>query len=462
MLRTSKLNISINTDNKEVPLYAQVTSKVKDMIRTGILKPGEVLPGSREMALNLNVSRKTTLRAFEELVVEGWLEIKDRVGVFVADNLVTNPEGKRIEIAETHSLILEVDDGLPDTKLLPYADYSRLYRQAFIRAAKWQQCSIVEPQGSENLRRVLSASMCHERGVNINNDEMMISRGSQQAIFIIAHTLLKPGDTIIMENPCYQRACDTFEEAGIKVVKIEVDEEGINIDRLRPVLEVVNAKAIYLTPRYQYPTVVTLSAIRRRRLVEMIKKYNMLLIEDDFGSMFKYRGAHLLPFSHYLDKEHFVYVGTFSKIFAPVVRIGYVASCEENIKKMVKYREMLDITGDRIIEKALYDLIESGVLRRHMRHANKIYSERLDRLCSLIDKELKGKIIYKKPNGGLSIWLKVVKRTTKKQLDEELLSRGIKLPLFELANGNVGIRIGFASLSDNNIDYLINMLKSVL
>ena len=459
MLRQSALNISINTENKEVPLYLQVSNKVKEMIRTGILKPGEALPGSRELAVSLNVSRKTTLRAMEILVAEGWLEMKDRVGVFVSNAKGSSDEEKTIE---TSMSSLVVDDGSPDTKLLPYLEYSRFYRQALIRAAKWRQMGICSPKGNENLRNILSASMCHERGVNINNEEILITQGSQMALYLISQVLLKKGDTVVMENPCNKNAYDVFVASGMNVVQIEVDDEGISIDRLRPILEVVPVKAIYLTPRFQYPTNVTLSITRRHRLAEMIKKYNLLLIEDDFGCMFKYRGSHLLPLSHYLNKENFVYVGTFSKIFDSYIRIGYVAASEKAINKMADYRRLIDLQGDKITERTLFELIDSGVLRRHVRSAGKIYGERLNKISSLINENLAGKVIYKKPSGGLSIWIQIIKRITRDQLEEILNSRGIQMPLFELTNGKVGIRIGFATLSDNDMIFLVNVLKSIL
>ena len=461
MNKSNIFDFSLELNNKETPIYQQIVGKILNLIDSGILKSGEPIPSSRELSRTLNVSRKTILTAMDILVFSGYLTNKERVGLFVTEN---HPLKKKVETPKVSSDIMTIDDGFPDTKLLPYLEFSRSYRQAFNRAAKWQQLGYFDPRGYEPFRGKLVSMLCHERGLNIDLPELCITRGSQMALYLSAHALFSPGDTIILERPCYHRAYEVFESAGLNVVQVDVDENGVNVDEIEKLLfENHSIKALYLTPRYQYPTTVTLSQSRREKLAELIKRYCLTLIEDDFGSMFNYSSnTHLLPFSHMLDKHNFVYIGTFSKIFAPAIRTGYVVSCKENIDKMANLRTLIDIQGDKISERAMFELIENGEVHRHLKRVIRTYHEKLDFIARLITEKLSDKVLFAKPKGGLSVWVEVKKYIPAKELEEKILHRNISIPVFELSGNRVGFRIGFASMSEENISFLINILNRIL
>lgn len=201
----------------------------------------------------------------------------------------------------------------------------------------------------------------------------------------------------------------------------------------------VGLKAVFLTPRHQYPTTVTLSLKRRKHVCGLSEKYGFIVIEDDFGAEFQFSGKRLLPLSAMLDKGRYIYIGTFSKIFAPAVRVGYVVADSEMAGKMADYRSLIDMQGDSVAEHALCELYESKDMQRHIRRTS-----------------------FKKPYGGLAIWLKLDVSASAAAVEKEFWNRGIRIPVFPLPGGGAGLRVGYASLSADETKELVAAIDSVV
>lgn len=464
MLRPWQLNLNIEVENKNMPMYRALAAEVQRLIESGTLKPGDALPGSRDLARHLGISRKTVVSAMEQLVLSGWVENKERVGLFVKGGTDCNLHGSDqpdtalpVPGAEACKAKLVVDDGIPDTQLVPYAELSRAYRQFFNRAAKWKMLGYSDPRGSQAFRQAIAKAMCHGRSLCVSEEELLITRGSQQALYLTAHALLSPGDAVAIEWPTYQNALRAFESAGLEIVPVPVDAEGLHVDRLVEALEQhSNVRALYVTPRLQYPTTVTMSPVRRRQLAEVVTRHNLLVIEDDYDCYFRFSGQPLLPLSAMLPKGNYVYISTATKVLAPSVRTGYLASSPQMIQRLTQYRSLVDIQGDIIMERALLELIESGDVRRHIRRVLKVYNERLDYISHSIQRELKGKVCYHRPVGGLAIWIEMLHDPT-----PYLRDRGIDATILSLSSGRFGMRIGYASMSKENVDLLISALSEL-
>lgn len=466
MLRQWNFEIELELDNKQVPVYKQLAAQIQKMIETGILKTGDLLPGGRKMAQKLNISRKTVLSAMELLVFSGWLENRERVGLFVRNPQQTSKKSPQHAAIvsplpkDTSSTVpapsLVINDGYPDTQILPFKELSCAFRQLFNRAARWQMLGYNDPLGNVKLRTALSQGICYERGLQTRIEQLMLTRGSQQALYLVTHVLLHPGDAVVVEDPGYLNARRAFESGGLRVLPVPVDKEGLQTDKLRELLATESGiRALYVTPRYQYPTTVTLSSVRRRKLAELVNAHNLLVIEDDFGCNFQFTEHHLKPLSALLSPEHFIYIGTFSKILAPALRLGFVVTTQEFIKQMGDYRQLVDMQGDNVMERAILDLIEKGELKRHIRRASKVYRERLQYATTLIRKELGNNVIFKKPDGGLALWMEFEDNPT-----ERLAQCGISATIEKLANQRFGLRVGYASMQSEEIARLIIALKS--
>ena len=465
MLRQWNFEIELELDNKQVPVYKQLAAKIQQMIETGILKNGDLLPGGREIAQKLHVSRKTVLSAMELLVYSGWLENRERVGLFVRNpqhNAPQTAQQAAVVLPQPHAPVmvvpvpsLVINDGYPDTKILPFKELSSAFRQLFNQAARWHMLGYNDPLGNVKLRTALSQGICHERGLQTSIEQLMLTRGSQQALYLVAHVLLHPGDAVVVEDPGYLNARRAFESGGLRVLPVSVDKEGLQTDKLRELLATESGiRALYVTPRYQYPTTVTLSSARRRQLVELVNAHNLLVIEDDFGCNFQFTEHHLKPLSVLLSPEHYIYIGTFSKILAPALRLGFVVTTPEFIKQMGDYRQLVDMQGDNVMERAILDLIENGELKRHIRRASKIYRERLQYATELIRKELGEKVCYKKPDGGLAFWLEFPADPA-----DRLVQSGISVSIVKLSDQRFGMRVGYASMQKDEMERLIMALR---
>lgn len=435
------------------------------MIESGILKSGDLLPGGRQLAQELNISRKTVLSAMEVLIFSGWLENRERVGLFVRNPKTLLPKESNKKVTNTQhqekpkttaSPIIVINDGFPDTQLLPFKDLSSAFRQIFNQAARRHMLGYTDPLGNIKLRTTLAQGVCHERGLHATPEQMLLTRGSQQALYLVAHVLLQPGDAVVTECPGYHNAQKAFESAGLRIFHVPVDEEGIQTEKLKELLsQESNIKAIYLTPRYQYPTTVTLSAVRRRQLAEIVINHNLLVVEDDFGCHFEFSDHHIKPFSVLLPPENYIYIGTFSKILVPAIRLGFINTTQEFISKIGEYRQMVDMQGDNVMELAILDLIETGKLKRHIRKASKVYRERLEYACKLIKHELGMRVSFSRPHGGLALWIGLPFDPT-----ERLARNGISCKIECLEEGKrYGLRIGYASMQNEDIEYVVKALK---
>jgi GntR family transcriptional regulator/MocR family aminotransferase len=473
MIRPWKLEFEI--DKKlEKAVYLQIADTIITDIRSGRLKTGDALPGSRNMALMLKINRNTVVEAYQVLINEEWVISKERKGIFVSDQLPILQErlstGK-IETEENSSVfpkaIINFDDGHPDSKIAPVTELARAYRQIFSRKAKWQMMGYGNEHGDIEFRKAISQMLNHQRGMHINENEISITRGSQMAMFLTAQSLLKLGDQVIVEDPGYKPAWKAFEYAGAELLPVAVDKDGISIKELEKLLiENKNIKAIYITPHRQYPTTVTLSLARRLELIELSNKHGITIIEDDYDNEFHFGYRPILPVSSFPELNSYVYVGTLSKVVAPALRIGYLVCKDQNlIQKVGDLRKIIDVQGDVIMEQAVLQLIKDGAVKKHIKKATVHYKNKRDLVHDLLKKYLKEITDYIVPEGGLAFWI-----VPKIELDWDLftaslLEKSINIihpKQYSYDNIINGFRLSYGSLSEEQLEDSIKIMADVL
>jgi len=470
MLRPWEFEIQLNKKSDKA-LYLQIADAIINAIKSGNLTSGNALPGSRQLAGLVNVNRNTVIEALDVLIAEGWLITMDRKGTFIADILPevirnTKNQEKTTVIIEEAKPHLVFDDGLPDSRLAPMNDLARAYREIFNRKSRWQIMGYSNELGDIEFRKAIVQMLNFKRGMNVSPDQICITRGSQMAMYLAAHSLFTNGDYVMIENPGYKPAWEAFENAGASLLPVNVASDGLNVDEVEAYLQQYKTiKAIYVTPHHQFPTTVTMSLKKRLKLIELSNQYGFTIIEDDYDNEFHFGQRPILPISSYSNAENFIYIGTLSKIVAPALRIGYLASSAEIVQKVAKHRKIIDVQGDNIMEEAILNLINEGKIKRHLKKTNLIYKTKRDLFEALCNQHLKDKVTFTKPEGGLAFWMVPSAKTDTKAVCEKLLSKGIKLmdpEKFSYGSPVSGFRLGYASLTEQQMEEGIIALSKLL
>lgn len=458
------------------PLFINLAGSIIREIERGRLKPGDRLPGTRALAGALGVHRNTVDAAYQELVLQAWLVPEASRGTFVARDLPdlgirtwgapTKTQTSPLK-ARSPLIPLKFSDGAPDARLMPGVELARAFRRAVSAAGLRMLTGYGDPRGAPPLRSALARYLSSERGLTVDADDILVARGSQMALFLVAGAALKPGEAVAVEDPGYPLAWKAFRAAGARVVGAPVDAHGLNMDRLETLLDQdTGIRAVYVTPHHQYPTTVTLGAGRRLRLLDLARRRGLTLIEDDYDHEYRFEGRPVLPLAARAQAEdRVIHIGSVSKLLAPALRIGYATGTPDLLKKMTNLREAIDRQGDVPLEHALAKLIDEGDLSRHARKARKVYEQRRDLLSDEITALLGDAVAFDRPAGGLALWLKVdasIDASAWAAAAERaglLLTHGGQLRLDEDREINA-FRLGFASLDEAELKRAVKLLES--
>lgn len=461
------------TDDQGAPLFLRIAHAVVRDIERGRLAPGGKLPGTRSLAAELGVNRNTVVAAYDDLALQGWITLQPSRGAIVALDLPapdpggasTQDKARNATPIAAHrpapveaSSHLVFSDGTPDPRLVPRAELARAFRRALGSSAFLTPSGYGDPGGSLRLRVALAEWLTSTRALAVGPNDILLTRGSQMALFLAARAVASSGQAIAVEDPGYPLAWAAFRAAGTRIVGVPVDREGINIDALAELATRDRSiRAVLVTPHHQYPTTTTLSAGRRLALLRLAAAQGWTVIEDDYDHEYRYEGRPVLPLaasSPLGGINSVVYVGSLSKMFAPGLRLGYAVAAPSVLSAMRGEREAIDRQGDVPLEEAVAELLQDGELRRHARKARKVYLERRDLLVAALRRELGDALSFDVPAGGLAVWARV-----HQDLDAELwarraLDRGLGVSAgarFSLAPDNTpnAFRLGFAALNPN-------------
>lgn len=414
-----------------VPLFQQIGRAIAADIRRGRLRPGDALPGTRTLARALGVQRLTVVAAFEDLVAEGWIVNQRARGAFVSTAL-PDPKPRRFTSqplltgmaertgfdllpAPVPELPYDVPRGSllfapcrPDVRLAP----GKLVGRAIRRAMAMPAGTLLQygpPQGHARLRTAVSRMLSSTRGVAAGPANVCITRGSQMALSLLARSLLRPGDVVAVEQLGYRSAWESFRQVGAKVIGVPVDGDGLRVDALEHAIVEHDVRAVYVTPHHQLPTTVTMSAGRRLKLLDLARAHRIAIIEDDYDHEFHYDGRPILPLASADTFGVVAYVGTFSKVLAPALRIGYVVAPIPLIERIAAHRSHIDTQGDQALEYAVAELLDEGEIQRHIRRVRREYCVRRDVLVAALRDHLGDRITFDVPAGGIALWVKVEK-----------------------------------------------------
>ena len=496
------LEISFRKDGEHSPLYRQLESEIIQLICRGVLQPGQALPSSRELAQRLRLNRKTVVATYEELNAQGWVETRERSGVYVSSHLpdsgvrsmnsnnkklirsrqpayrlVNRPSAIATRTEQNidrnakgkQSFLYKIDDGFPDPRIAPIEELVREYRR-FGKSRIANRLLMYGPeQGSYRLRVELAKFLNRTRGMQITEKEILITKGTAMAIYLTTQLLIRPGDTVFVPEPGYMDANQTFKLAGANLVFIPVDKEGMDVNRIELLCKKKAPKMIYVIPHHHRPTTVTMSAERRMRLMNLARKYGFALLEDDYDFDYHFTGQPLLPLASLDTSGNIIYVGSFCKSIAPGIRIGFLVAPEVVINEGAALRKLIDRQGEQLLEEAIAELLSAGDISRHIKKSHKVYLERLENTCRLLREQLGDYLTFDRPNGGLAIWAAYSKNISAGTVAENAGKLGL-----EIADGSRYffkpdtslphdfIRIGYCSLNETEMAGAIEIWKRAL
>lgn len=477
-----------------VPLHRQLYSRIRTLILSGQLAAGSRLPSTRALAASLSVSRNTVLAAVAQLCAEGYLEGRHGSGTYVAkqvpDELLKargNGAGVPRQTQAPRSLSARgaliagavrtplpaltpgrperpaFTIGLPDLESFPLAQWTRDLAQCWRRSPR-ELMRYNDPAGYRPLREAIATRLVTTRGVRCSADEVVIVTGSQQALEFAGRMLLDPGDPVWIEDPGYIGARAALIAAGARVIPVPVDQEGLDVDA--GMAREPAARLVFVTPSHQFPLGSTLSLARRLALIEWASRTGAWVLEDDYDSEFRYISRPLTALQGIDTEGRVIYVGTFSKVLFPALRLGYMVAPADLVDALVAAHMSTDIHAHILEQAGLAEFIQAGHLDRHVRRMRVTYAERQAVLVEAVKQQLTGFLDIEPSGSGLHLvgWLR-------NGLDDRVVSReaaahGVDVWPLSLHYVNPGpgsaILLGYAGMTPAEIRAGVQTLAMLL
>lgn len=468
-------------------IYRQLENQIRDAIWQGRLKAEERLPSTRILAKQLGIARNTVINAYEQLTVEGFLVTKHGSGTRVTadyphqnniDIKINNKSLtsiKKIILSERyrnlsfHELSIPSNDrnsaqpfraNMPEYDEFPSAQWTRLVtKQLRQKPSIWMEKS--HPCGYWPLREAIASYLGVSRALSTKPEQIVVSAGAQQAIELLAKTLINPGDVVCFEDPGYTHAAMVFELAGAKIVTIPVDDDGLNVDVLRQSVE--TAKLVYVTPASHFPLGTTLSQARRQALLQWAEEKRAIIIEDDYNGEYRYRGRALPTLHAMANDDRVIYIGSFSKLLFPAFRLGYMVVPSNLVEPLGTVRWLLDRHSSTLDQMVLTDFINQGHFSRHVRKMKILYAQRQEAMIEAAKEYLAGIVEIQTLDGGLHLvgWLHA-------EVTQESVLRAASIADIELMavsqfsfknTDKRGIIFGYAAYSVDQIYHSMKALR---
>lgn len=463
--------VRIELQKEQKRSYAkQLYLGFREKILSGELKASEKLPSTRELSDEFRISRNTVLTAYEMLKSEGLTRSVPGSGVYVGYGFGLAGPAQRMEGYRTPSLsdvkipedVISFDSGIPALDLFPRAKWNRFYTRALAEAPV-SALGYDDPQGRPELRRVLADYLKRSRGICCRPEQILVTSGAKQGLTLAAKCLLTSESQVLMEDPTNDNVRRIFSYHTGHLRPVPVDEGGIRTDLL-PVD--VDPALLFITPSHQFPMGGILSPERRLELIRFARQTGCYLVEDDYDSEFRYDGLPTRSLCE-LDGERVVYVGTFSKVLFPSLRLGYLVLPQPLVERCRELKRLGDHHTDSISQLALMRFAESGELQRHIQRMKKLYRRRRDALLEMLDAMFGDRVEVSGGAAGMHVTAKFRGADFSPELISRALEKGLYLVPVEhhalVKGGHTGeILLGYAHLGPEEMERGLTNLKGLL
>lgn len=449
---------SLNNESK-VPHYKQLYLFIRQEIQAGHIKAGTKLPSIRALSDALNISKTTTEEAYQQLIAEGYIVSKARVGYFSLppeDAFSDAPLSTRANpsyVAPLNNRSIEIDfhPARVDGDHFPRTLFKKLSNDVWNAYAN-TLLDYGDAFGEWGLRKTLADYLHHARGVRCTPQQIIIGSGIQYSIGVLIE-LLRSDTTIVgMEHPGYDKVLSAFRRAGVAVRPISLDSDGIDIDQLRA----SDVNLVYVTPSHQFPQGMVMPYYKRMQLLQWAKENGSFIIEDDYDGEFRY-GERPIPSLQGLDANHAViYIGTFSKSLSPSMRVNYMVLPPPLVEQFAARRHEWDSPVPRHHQLVLQAFMEQGHWERHVRRLRRVYRSKQTVLIQAIRAEMGERATIVGQGAGLHVLLDVNTDESKETLKQRADSAGVNVYFVFSTNAQeptaaVRVMLGFGGLSQDDI-----------
>ncbi|SCA54782.1 Transcriptional regulator [Candidatus Terasakiella magnetica] len=468
--------------HSKLPKYRVLYDLLREMVLSGLLVGGAVLPPSRSLAKQLKISRNTVNQSYEMLQSDGFLRSQQGSGVFVSEDVVDaqlisaeiEGEGEGdtpdisprvrewVSVRRRHGRVVNAQPfstGQPALDEFPFDIWARLLSRRWRLSGQALAVS-EDASGYLLLRQHLAAYLQTSRGVKCSPEQIMIVSGAQQGLDLIARVLWSEGARVLVEDPAFPGMDGVIRGSGAELVSAPVDQDGILIEGFD------NIKSYMVTPSRNYPLGVTMSLARRLNLLKEARRQQAWIVEDDFDSEFRFDGPPLSSLQG-LDRDgRVIYVGTFSRIIFPALRLGYLVLPQKLVEPFRVAKSYIDGHASIVHQAALADFFEEGYFSSHIRRMKKLYQERRGYLIERLEAELSEFVKILPADGGLHLCVVFKVDIDDVAFAAQLEKDGVTLrplsPFYRCVAPLRGMVMGFAGFDREKTDAALQIVKKNL
>lgn len=471
-------------------MYRQLYESVRRQILAGDLAPGQRVPSTRSLAQHLGVSRNTVAQTYNQLLSEGYFQTTVGSGTFVcnqipAELIEASPlrpsqtqEKKKRSLSTYGKSLAEFNPfSPPDPQASINFRYGRpaldefplsIWRQLLSRYCRSKYNTLdynLDLLGYRPLREAIASYLGRSRQVNCTAEQIIIVSGSQQAIDLTSRIFLEQGDAAAIENPGYLGARQAFSAQGAIIYPISVDTSGIVVDELHNNTN-QSVKLIYVTPSHQFPTGAIMSLARRIELLAWAKSNNTLIIEDDYDSEYRYVERPIPALKELDNNNSVLYMGTFSKILFPALRIGYLVLPPDLVNVFSHAKWIVDRQAPLLEQYVVTDFINEGHLERHIRRMRSLYDQRRKKLVNALHNQLGKRVSIMGENAGMHVMLQLKTRLSDADVVERARQAGVGITCaspYYLGKAHTGqFILGYTEMTESKIEKGVEILSQAI
>jgi GntR family transcriptional regulator / MocR family aminotransferase len=473
--------------SSSTPLHRQIYDAYREGIVEGRLRPGQRIPSTRILASEIRVSRFPVLNAYAQLLAEGYFESRVGAGTVVSSSLpeqltLSKSNGSRFSSCSGPRRTAHCCSIFPGIEASPWLRVLGAFRVGQVafdqfpvqvwsslvarhcRQMNLQSAHYGDHMGFRRLREAIANYLKIARLVRCEPEQVMIVNGSQQALEITAQVLFDRGDRVWVEEPGYRLAREVFCLHGCRPVPVPVDAEGLDV--AAGIREFRRARAAFVSPSHQFPLGVTMSASRRLQLLDWAQSSGAWIIEDDYDAEYRYQSSPIASLQGLDSNERVIYIGTFSKVLFPALRLGYLVIPQDLVVRFLTIRRAMDLGPPTLPQEVLADFIEEGHFARHIRRMRVLYGQYRRALVASLNAELPGIVEVVGDDAGMHLAVtlpgghddvEIAHRAARQKLSLFPLS-----PSYSGANPQPGFILGFGGTTTREIPHAVEKLRKIL